>query len=144
MSSSPGDRDPLAQGLAASLMDWDADLAAEVLAEFQRGWQREHVMAAARQTRIAEATQRIERAAVDGIGEMTMRVDPHAYHYWGQRLGYECWKDKAFRDEFKRDNPEVRVKTRPRATTIIKSREVGAAAPAIVLTNRRGTIVPVQ
>ena len=43
-------------------------------------------------------------------GEVQMAVHPQFYHYWGQRLGYECWQDKQFVHEFLRDNPECRVK----------------------------------
>lgn len=36
-------------------------------------------------------------------------VPDWSYHYWGQRLGYECWEDKQFVEEFLRDNPECRA-----------------------------------
>ena len=50
-------------------------------------------------------------ARVDGMGEMTASIPQAAYHYWGRRLGYECWADKQFKKEYLRDNPEARVKT---------------------------------
>lgn len=150
--------DPLAIGLATSLEDMNGDLAAGVMTELQRGWQMHHVTARMRQARIAEATQRIEHAAIQGVGEMKMRIDPHAYHYWGQRLGYDCWHDKAFRDEYARDNPEVRVINRARRETILKTRELGARngkgiriqdsgsgdskPKSVVLTTKRGSILP--
>jgi len=43
-------------------------------------------------------------------GEVKFRVHPLFYHYWGQRLGYECWDDAGFVREFLRDNESVRVK----------------------------------
>jgi hypothetical protein len=43
------------------------------------------------------------------LGQMQMSIPPLAYHYWGQRLGYQCWNDQGFRREFLRDNPGVRV-----------------------------------
>lgn len=50
-------------------------------------------------------------------GEVTMRVHPLFWHYWAQRLGAECWNDKAFVREFLRDNEAVRVKNvRPNLT----------------------------
>lgn len=141
----------MAQGLAASLEAYDSDLAAGVLRELRAGEHAHHVLTGARQQRIAQATQRIEMAGVDGIGQLTMRIDPHSYHYWGQRLGYECWRDKQFRDEFKRDNPEVRVRNRPRKETIIKPRAIQPAtanrkpgtAPVIVAATKRGTVISV-
>lgn len=48
----------------------------------------------------------------DGGGYVDIMIDPISYHYWGQRLGYECWDDPQFIREYKRDNPECRVKTR--------------------------------
>lgn len=72
--------------------------------------------------RIAAATARIRRAGSlggervaldDGTsgGEVTMVIDPTSYHYWGQRLGYECWSDAQFCREYLRDNPYARTKT---------------------------------
>lgn len=133
--------DPLAESLAVSLYDQDPDLAEGVLAEFRRGWEAALVLAKVRQARIAEATARIRHAAVDGIGQMTMVIDADAYHYWGTRLGYQCWQDAGFRREFRRDNPEVRVRTEPRTATIVKSRDLSPAPGAIVLTDRRGAVV---
>lgn len=48
---------------------------------------------------------------VDGLGELTASIPTAAYHYWGRRLGYECWSDRQFKKEYLRDNPEARVKT---------------------------------
>lgn len=78
-------------------------------------------LAAHEASRIAEATARIRRAGNlggerkpldDGIsgGEVTMTIDPTSYHYWGQRLGYQCWSDATFCREYLRDNPYARVK----------------------------------
>jgi len=70
------------------------------------------LLSKARQRRIAEASDKVEYAAIDGLGQRTLSIDPTAYHYWGQRLGYDCWNDAQFRREFARDNPEARVKCR--------------------------------
>ena len=51
-------------------------------------------------------------------GYVKMMVPPAAFHYWGNRLGYECWDDKQFVHEFLRDNPECRVKSRSRAPRV--------------------------
>lgn len=80
------------------------------------------VLAEHEAARIAAATARIRRAGNlggerrsmdDGIsgGEITMCIDPTSYHYWGQRLGYECWSDPQFCREYLRDNPYARTKT---------------------------------
>lgn len=110
--------DPMAASLAASLQGFDAELADMVLDELRTGRDAEQVLTAVRQEKIAQASNRIEHAAVDGLGEVTMRLDPTAYHYWGQRLGYDCWSDKQFKREFLRDNPAARVQNRYRKATV--------------------------
>lgn len=61
-----------------------------------------------------------EATTVDGVGQLIMRITPEAFHYWGQRLGYNCWGDGTFRKEFLRDNESVRVKYQPRTASIIR------------------------
>ena len=51
-----------------------------------------------------------DHRSIDGLGRVRMNISPVSFHYWGRRLGYQCWKDKQFLAEFERDNPEVRVK----------------------------------
>lgn len=52
----------------------------------------------------------IGERSVEGLGRVRLAITPAAFHYWGARLGYECWRDKAFLNEFERDNPSARVK----------------------------------
>jgi hypothetical protein len=81
----------------------------------------QHAMARIRQRRIArEVHGRGDLRSVKGLGTPTLEVDSYAYHYWGQRLGYECWHDKQFLREFWRDNPDARVKAKG-----IKPQQVG-------------------
>lgn len=49
------------------------------------------------------------RRSVEGLGRVRMEVPTHVYHYWGRRLGYQCWKSKEFLREMERDNPELKV-----------------------------------
>ena len=104
--------DPISIGLAG-LVGQFGDLAPLIERELRLGWHFERVMTRARQKEIAKA--QMERKTVEGLGQVMMSVDPTAYHFWGQKLGYQCWKDKTFRREFARDNPEVRVKTEVKA-----------------------------
>ncbi len=98
----------MAQNLATSLVQtFGGDIAAAVEREFRLGWQLEKVLTRLRQTQIAH--EQTPRRMIDGVGQVTMALDPLVYHYWGNRLGYDCWRDKTFRREFARDNPEVRV-----------------------------------
>lgn len=94
----------------------DAGFLKELEDEFRTGWNREENMAFKEQAEVASVQQ--ERRFIDGIGQCTMSIHPTAYHYWGQRLGYGCWRDKQFRKEFARDNPSVRVKSRSAKTKV--------------------------
>jgi hypothetical protein len=87
------------------------DVAMEVLKEFHAGHVVKQTLAKARQEAIGAATSRIEHVASEALGVHVAEIDAMAYHYWGQRLGYQCWKDKQFRQEYLRDNPGARVKT---------------------------------
>lgn len=104
---------------AAAEEDSDRALAAlgvtreQVLAELQYRQAKKYQQVI---TRMA-AAQRAggERRRITGAdgdtGAVEMMIDPISYHYWGQRLGYECWEDDAFRREYRRDNPSSRIKT---------------------------------
>lgn len=48
----------------------------------------------------------------EGGGEVKMMVHPLFYHFWGRKLGYQCWSDRKFCAEFLRDNAFARVKSR--------------------------------
>lgn len=71
------------------------------------------------------------RKSIDGLGQPTMELTPEVYHHWGQRLGYQCWKDKQFLREFKRDNPEVRVKATGTKAQVGYSRSGQILSPAL-------------
>ena len=96
--------------------NFEVDLSAmpaAVVEEFRKGRLAREVAtlrgAPAVQAQIA-AEHNQQHRSVDGLGRLRMVVSPDAFHYWGRRLGYECWRDKAFLNEFERDNPAVRVK----------------------------------
>ncbi|MEM6911059.1 MAG: hypothetical protein AAF555_05695 [Verrucomicrobiota bacterium] len=60
----------------------------------------------ATQERLAESVKRLGACKlVDGLGQKLGSVDESSYHYWGQRLGYSCWKDKRFVREYFKENP---------------------------------------
>lgn len=52
-------------------------------------------------------------------GEKKFTIPATSYHYWGKRLGYECWSDAQFVNEFLRDNPQCRVKAKSSKASII-------------------------
>jgi hypothetical protein len=84
------------------------DLVPQLEEELRRGWQKNRIEAQV-QAKQGEKLNRQRHKSIEGLGQLTARIPPTAYHFWGQKLGYECWNDKAFMDEFLRDNPECRV-----------------------------------
>lgn len=90
------------------------DITAQVVEKLSRKLREDHrgvaaAMARINQRRVA-AELGVNRRAMNGLGRVRMEVDSYVYHYWGQRLGYKCWRDENFLREFERDNPEARVK----------------------------------
>ena len=101
--------DQFARQLAASHgEEFVRDFCATLLDE-QRA---EEEVAFKQQQKIAAASEHLENVYMDGIGECHMRVDLTAYWYWVMREGREIWNDKKFIAEYKRDNPEVRVRSK--------------------------------
>lgn len=98
--------------------DLGDEMAALVRDELVLGWQKDAVLAACRQKRIAEASARIENCAIEGIGQKEMSIDADAFYSW-DAAEPGCWKDKGFRDWFKKKNPEVVVPYTPRRTTVL-------------------------
>lgn len=86
------------------------DLKKAVIEEFRTGISKQIVDATIEQKRIAKDNNSHNFRSIEGIGRLRMRIDPTLYHKWGQKYGYDCWKDNQFLNEIERDNPEVRVK----------------------------------
>ena len=102
--------DALSTAIASSLDDLPGSLRNQVIEELCNGINKDWVDAGIQQRKIAKQSNEIDRRSIDGIGRLRMRIDPTLYHYWGTKLGYDCWKDNQFLREVERDNPEVRVK----------------------------------
>lgn len=92
-------------------MDISHQLVARLNQALRQEINMEHFQARLRQNRVAAALG-TNRKAMEGLGRVRMEVDSWAYHYWGQRLGYKCWRDQSFLREYERDNPNVRVRCR--------------------------------
>ena len=82
------------------------------------GWRREQVLAMAEAKQTAAYGHANAAHSVDGLGQMVARIPPSSFHYWGKRLGYECWEDDQFLKEFMRDNPEVAVRNYAKKTVV--------------------------
>jgi len=90
------------------MLEIPTDLVPEMEKELRRGWHRNAVTAEIQAKQLGAIHQHQMRS-IEGIGQLRMSVPADAYHYWGQRLGYDCWSDKQFLSEFERDNPTVKA-----------------------------------
>jgi hypothetical protein len=73
-------------------------------------WQLESIRAQKRQNAMAADLR--DGLSVEGLGACERRVDTFAYHDWGIKEGYECWKDSGFKRYFDRIAPECKVRSR--------------------------------
>jgi hypothetical protein len=97
-----------------------SDFVADLCKTFTDQKRAEEEMAFARQRRIAEANARLEQSWMEGFGERHFSIDAEVFFHWVRKLGKDCWNDKQFIAEFKRDNPETIVRNRKRKTSIIR------------------------
>jgi hypothetical protein len=79
---------------------------------------------------LKNSERRVMRFSDGNGGEVQFQVHPMSYHYWGRRLGYQCWQDREFVQEYLRDVPEARVRNIPSQTSIIVPALGGLAACA--------------
>jgi hypothetical protein len=86
----------------------DSSLHGQLEKELRTGWQRNRIEAAVEARKFTKENAKRHKS-IEGLGQLVARIPRTAYHFWGQKLGYECWNDKAFMDEFLRDNPELKV-----------------------------------
>jgi hypothetical protein len=91
------------QGLPGFSRDWEQEL--------RRGSQLKTVLDGISRERIAQEESRVKRNAVDGVGELVMRVPLGDYLWAIQRWGPECWADSDFKRSVIKKNPEVRVRS---------------------------------
>jgi hypothetical protein len=86
--------------------------------ELINGWRMEEVKAKSTAKQSAVFRHANEANNIEGVGRLKAQIPIQAWHYWGQRLGYECWEDNAFLNEFLRDNPETAVTNYAKRTCV--------------------------
>jgi len=111
-----------------------ADIVAEL--RFRQAKKYEAMLKRTAAAQRAGGQRRMLRAGGE-VAAVEMMIDPASYHFWGQKLGYECWDDAGFRREYLRDNPVARVKSAGRigAATVAMTRN---QAPRTAVHGRRG------
>jgi hypothetical protein len=90
----------------------------EVERELIAGWKVQEAASYHQAKQFAAFNHANAAKSIEGVGELKARIPLSAVHYWGQRLGYDCWNDETFVSEFIRDNPEVAVNNRIKRTTV--------------------------
>lgn len=95
-----------------------SDLRKQVQEELLHGWRLQEVEARKQAKQLAAFGHANPAQAIEGVGQLVARIPPAAFHYWGTRLGYECWEDKQFMNDFLKHNPEVAVKNRVKRTMV--------------------------
>ncbi len=85
------------------------DLLPALEKEFREGRLKQHVDAQTNAAKTIGSSRETDYKSVNGLGRLRLRIDPYTYHYFGQRLGYNCWHNEEFLKEFERDNPASRV-----------------------------------
>ena len=90
----------------------------EVERELISGWRVQEAASYHQAKQFAAFNHANAAKSIEGVGEMVARIPLSAIHYWGQRLGYDCWDDETFVKEYIRDNPEVAVNNRIKRTVV--------------------------
>ena len=67
-----------------------------VVGEFRKGFQVSAALAALQQKRLNAASRVLESRLMDGIGQLTHRIDADLYWRMRAKFGPGCWSDKAF------------------------------------------------
>ena len=67
-----------------------------VVGEFRKGFQVHAALAAVRQERVNAASRAMESRLMDGIGQLTHRIDADLYWLARSKFGARCWSDPVF------------------------------------------------
>lgn len=96
--------------LAESLSGIPGDLQRAMIEEFKTGALKEMVESKVNHQKIAKFNHDNSLRSIDGIGRLRMSIDPWHFHNYGQRYGYDCWKDKGFLKDVEKVHPELKAK----------------------------------
>jgi hypothetical protein len=90
----------------------------EVERELLNGWRMNEVKNKQVAQQAGHFNRFNEARSIEGVGQKIASIPLDSWHYWGHRLGYECWEDKTFLREFLRDNPETAVNNYVKRTCV--------------------------
>lgn len=86
--------------------------------ELLTGWRMQEAASYAQAKQFAAFNHANAAKPIEGVGELKARIPLSAFHYWGHRLGYECWNDEEFTNDFIRHNPEIAVNNRVKRSVV--------------------------
>lgn len=87
--------------------------------DLRRGWHAKAMLAAHRQIQHAQLMQQLVPLHNEVLGQLTLVVDPVLYEEAKRLHGPECWRDKEFRRQIARDNPQMNIRSKSRRTTVV-------------------------
>jgi hypothetical protein len=90
----------------------------EMERELLNGWRMQEAASYTQAKQIAAFNHSNAARSLEGVGELKAQIPLSAYHYWGQRLGYACWDDESFVNDYIKHNPEIAVKNRVKRTVV--------------------------
>ena len=112
------------------------DITKEFLEEIASGDKMAAVRAKAQAMAAGKLNAMQNRTMNELCGELIGRIPVESYHYWGRRLGYECWRDNTFLREYFRDNPETKVNAKSERSMIMKTADFPSAGGMRIRTAR--------
>ena len=92
-----------------TLDDMPANLRGAVVEELTNKLHGERAKAVMEQAQVAKELG--EQKALEELGRARLNIHPFYFHHFGQKYGYECWRDSQFVHDFERDFPAARVKS---------------------------------
>jgi hypothetical protein len=95
--------------LREAFSDIPGEVAEGVKNELLAQWNSKAVQADARQRLIAADHAKHDLRSIEGVGALTLSIDPQIFHYWNKQLP-GCWNDPDFIAWFKRNFPQCTVK----------------------------------
>lgn len=99
----------MADGATKALVSSIPDhLLREVEREFRTGWNLQKIRTV-HQQKWEQKQRKVPARAIEGLGQLEREIPETSWHFWGQKLGYQCWSDKKFLAEWDRDNPQYKV-----------------------------------
>lgn len=98
------------ESLLTSLEGLDDSLRIAVINELKNAKVMELVNSGINHKKIAHFNHHNDAKSIEGIGRLRMRIDPSHFHEYGQKYGYDCWKDNGFLNDVEKVHPELKVK----------------------------------